>query len=148
MATDAGTFTLAEEEVRATVAPADAPVSATEQLAVPGEITFAGLHVTEDSTAAGKAGPALIELPAAVVGMLPPALVALTASATDNGTAPEAAAVNCTDTLATTPLAIVVVFMPVSTHIVEPEPGLHWIDLPAATAADPAATLTEATDAG
>ena len=64
---------------------------------------------------------------------------------TEMGTDPLLVAASVTVTTATTPSAMVVEFIPDAKQTVAPGPVLHWIVLPAAVRAGPAATLTEVT---
>jgi hypothetical protein len=111
----------------------------------PGDVIVVGLHPAEDSVGVGVAPPTAIAPPAVVVGIAPPSSVALIPPATETGTLPAADDVSLTATLATTPLPILLLLMPVNRQMVDPGVELHWTDLPAAVAAEPAVTLTDAT---
>ena len=74
-----------------------------------------------------------------------PAEVAPTTLAVDTGTLGPLVAESLTATVATTPLPITLLFMPLARHIVDPLPLLQRIVLPAAVRAAPAVTFTEVT---
>jgi len=118
----------------------------TVQLVLPPDTTDVGVHVSP-VTVGAVTWPTAIVPPVAVAPVdIPPADTAI---ALLSGSATDALLVELkvTETIATTPLAIVLVFIPDVRHVSVPEPVTQFRLLPAAVRAAPAAALIEVTSA-
>jgi hypothetical protein len=143
-----GTVTAALLLDRAMTAPpaGAGPESVTVQVLGVPPWTIAELHISED-----KLGPA-VGPDTVIVPPVPATVSAVPVGSPPNVLVKEMVAVDATlakVTEATTPLEIMLEFIPVRTHIYDPPVSLHVSDFPAAEAAAPAAAFTDATpDAG
>jgi hypothetical protein len=123
---DAGTFSCAFEDARATATPYAG--AAWERVIVhaelPGATSDDGVQASAFTDAAGVEGPTVIDPPVAVLGIAVPVPDALTGWTIAIGIAVvEGVAASATDTTAIVPFAMGVVFIPDIKQIVEPDDG-------------------------
>jgi hypothetical protein len=123
--------------------PTGAPRVTVHVAAVPG-FNEAGLHASEVTVTEG--GITFTVPPVALTGTALPSGAAARAPLTPISIAAEPEIV--ADTVATTPSAIAVAFMPLAMQLYPPDPAAHVNVLPAAVAAAPAATERLETPAG
>jgi len=142
--TDEGTVSSVLLSDTATAVPpaGAAPESVTVHVLLPDELRLAGEQLSEVRLGPANPGPVIVPPAAVIVVALPEGKDAT--EATPNEVLSEDAA-TATLTTATTPFAIVVLFIPYSRHMCLPEVVEHWRVFPALEAAAPAVVEIETT---
>jgi hypothetical protein len=118
-------------------------VKVTVQADVELATTLLGEHCTAET--AGVADWIAIVPPVPETAIAVPSAATPTRPLTDSGTLEPLVAASVTATVATLPLPITLLFMPLARHVVDPVPPLQRTVFPAAVKAAPAVTLTEVT---